>query len=69
MRPHLDSAILHTTLVVPVRWVYQVRVDLRRSNVKNIPGATSGYGITNLRTWLRALHGTIVSFTVAQPTD
>lgn len=67
--PILYSAILHTTLVVPVRWVYQVRVDLRRSNVKNIPGAQAGYGITNLRTWVRALHGSIVSFTVAQPTD
>lgn len=67
--PILYSAILHTTLVVPVRWVYQVRVDLRRSNVKNIPGAQAGYGITALRTWLRALHGTLVSFTVAQPTD
>lgn len=67
--PILKSAILHTTLIVPIRWVYQVRVDLRRDNSKNIPGQQTGYGVSALRDWVRALHGQIVSFTIAQPAD
>ena len=67
--PILYSAILHTTLVVPIRWVYQVRVDLRRGNVRNIPGQQVGRGITSLSTWVRALHGQVASFTIAHPSD
>jgi len=44
-------------------------MDLRRGNVRNIPGQQVGRGITSLSTWVRALHGQVVSFTVAHPSD
>jgi len=67
--PVIFSTVLHTALIVPARYVFQLRVDLRRARYKNAPKQFAGYGINSARTWVRNLHGQIASFTCGQPGD
>lgn len=65
--PIVYAGILHATLLPPARFNTQFRVTLRAEAFPNAIRQVAGYGLSNLRTWLRACHGQIVSYQISHP--
>lgn len=61
------SGIVHATLLPPARFNTVFRVDLRRESFQNVIAQVNGYGLSELRTWIRGCHGLLVSFTIHHP--
>lgn len=65
--PIVYSGILHATLLPPARFNTVFRVDLRAEKFRNGDRTIDGYGLEELRTWVRGCHGQIVAFEVTHP--
>ncbi len=65
--PIAHSTIVHATLLPPARFNTVFRVDLRAEKFRNGDRTIDGYGLDELRTWIRGCHGQIVAFEVTHP--